>query len=217
MTELIFTTDDQGNLSLTDTEYDGDVFRGITLFPSGEKTTTLRNIRFKNCKTSPGTCMIGGNTILENVVFENFNCGDAIDLYSEVTLNQVTFIGPMPPALIVQPLADNQSYTMPSGSDVEYHLDIVNFPGDVTIVGLHGNKIRKDLERHVTIKARWKEEVDWDALGIGPFSFWRLYLKRLVNFGVEEGVFSLPKPTNKRFDATMRERQTLEDLGLCFD
>ncbi len=217
MMTLAFTSDEFGNQSLINKKYEGDVFPDITLFPVAPRTVMLRNIQFANCKTSPGTCMIGGNVILDNVVFSNFDCGDALHIYSEVVLRQVTVIGQKPASLIVQPNADNESFVQTSGADVDYHLDVSDFLGEVVVVGFYGNKVRKNSERHVTIRSRWKEEVDWMGLGIGPLSYWKLYLRKLASFSVEEGVFSLPEPNNKHFETTIRERRRLEEIGLSFD
>ena len=96
----------------------------------------------------------------------------------------------------------------------EIRLDVSRFDGKVSLIGLWGRSVRKDPSRHVTIRAAWKDEVDWKALGIGPLSFWRILIKKLSASNAVEGVFSLPSQVDKNFEATMEQKKALELSGL---
>ena len=93
-------------------------------------------------------------------------------------------------------------------------LDISKFLGDVCVVGFRGDTVRKDPVRHVTVKASWRSELDWNALGIGPFSYWKIWVKKLAVFGAEEGVFSLPKTSDKHYGEAIKEKAILEQAGI---
>ena len=105
---------------------------------------------------------------------------------------------------------------IPDHGEEPFQLDVTKFKGEVSIVGMRGSMVRKDGSRHVTVKSRWREEVDWKELGIGPFSYWRIFVKKSAAFKVEEGVFSLPASTDKHYAETVQERERLERAGLSF-
>jgi hypothetical protein len=124
-------------------------------------------------------------------------------------LKDVTIRGELPKALIVQPdaMAGNQ---VRDG----IALDITEFLGQVSIVGFGRESVRFNEQLHVAVDASWRDKVDWAALGIGPFSYWRLYLKKLKAFEAASGVFSLPAIDDKHFQTTIDEMRKLRSLGL---
>ena len=214
--EIEFNSDSSGTQWLSGLVFDNSQFAHLEILPPAGRIVRIEDCQFLSCSTSPGTCVIGRGVILNNVVFSDLNCGDAIRLSSEATLKRVVVKGSRPKALIVQPEFEDH-FKMTESTDTEYQLDITEFIGVVTIIGIRGKMVRKDSARHVTVHANWKDEVDWKGLGIGPFSYWKIFIKKLAVFNAEEGVFSLPDSSDKHYSETMRERELIEKSGLHFD
>lgn len=176
---------------------------------SSRRISSAKNVRFIRCIVSPGTCIVDQGASLENVAFDDLECGDALRISADAFLKEVTVRGASPKALIVQPdaMADNE---VQEG----IALDISDFAGSVSIVGLGKKSVRFNEQLHVAVEASWRDGVDWSALGIGPFSYWRLYLKKLKAFEAENGVFSLPARNDKHYQSTIEEMGKLRSLGL---
>jgi len=130
-------------------------------------------------------------------------------------MKEVVVAGTKPNTLIIQP-EQKDGFAIPDHGEEAFQLDVTEFMGEVVIVGMHGNMVRKDATRHVTVRSRWKEEVNWKELGIGSFSYWRIFVRKLTVFNVEEGVFSIPDSSDEDYAETMQEKERLEDAGLCF-
>lgn len=211
--ELDFNVDDYGNQVLLGDTYENCQFSHLEITPPVGRTVRIESCKFLNCSTSPGTCVISENVALDRVVISNLECGDAIRISSETDLKEVVIAGERPKALIVQP-ENEDNFVMPEPTETEFQLDISGFLGNVTIVGLRGNMVRRDSHRHVAVQAKWKDEVDWKGLGIGPFSYWRIFVKKLSVFNAEESVFSLPCSSDKHYAETMRERELIEKSGI---
>lgn len=209
--KLEYQTDQRGNQSIADKDFKNTVFMHMTIAPYHGRTIELRNVRFENCTTSPGTCVITDGVKLTNVVFSNFDCGDALRIASEAQINQVQIIGENPSSFIVQPL-NSDTYAIRE-SICDYAIDISRFSGRVNIYGFRGAAIRHNPSRHVVISTEHIDNVDWKALGIGITSFWRIILEKLQKFNATEGVFSLPD--NVRESSFMEERLKLAGLGIC--
>ncbi|OUT54017.1 MAG: hypothetical protein CBB71_23490 [Rhodopirellula sp. TMED11] len=97
-------------------------------------------------------------------------------------------------------------------------VDVADYQGHVVVIGVPGRNVRKDEDRHVTIKSSWRASVNWEELGLGPASFWRLNLKKLSLCNAEQGVFGLPNPKDvDRYEKVLRERESLESAGVVFD
>jgi hypothetical protein len=192
MADLEFSDDGKGNFELSNELFDGRIFAELKIAPRIGNTMSIRNTKFVGCKTLPGTCVIRSGVTLEDVTFSNLDCGDALRISSEATLRRVVVEGKRPKSLIVQPENEQRFVTRPC-DNCGFQLDVSQFDGSVTIVGLRGDMVRKNPERHVTVKARWKNEVPWNDLGIGPFSYWRIFAVKVAVCRAEEGVFSLPK------------------------
>ncbi len=216
MSQLKFTDDGLGNLSLSNQQFDGVEFADITIAPPRGKSITLSNVRFIDCKVAPGSCVITSGVVLDDVVFKNFDCGDALRISSEATVRKVVVAGERPLSLVVQPEREDH-FIISDPLDATFQFDISEFAGSVCIVGVRGDFIQKDPSRHVVIKSTWKNDVDWKSLGIGPFSYWRIFLKKLSVFNATEGVFSLPPEGDKHHSETMREKENLEQVGVRFD
>lgn len=213
--DLIFESDDDGNHFLFGRTFDKIELSHLQLAGRHGKQLRLEDCKFINCSTSPGTCMIGSGVTLRRVEFSNFDCGDAIRIDAAASLQEVVISGVKPASLVIQP-DYGASFTVPELDDASFHVDITDYLGEVTILGLRGDCVRKSLDRQVTVLARWKEEINWNGLGIGPLSFWRIFIKKLTSAKVSEGVFSLPDVHHKKFAQTQKEKKLLEDSGIRF-
>ncbi|QDT27588.1 hypothetical protein Enr10x_29060 [Gimesia panareensis] len=195
MKQLEFLIDKLGNRILENVTYQNEQFDTLTIRRLTERTL-IRNVQFLNC-SSVGAGMIRKGVFLENVIFSNIDCGDTLFISSESIVNEVRVSGRHPARLVIEP-DDNDNYVMQEYSKSEMLIDISEFQGFAVIIGLPGCNIKKNDRQHITIKASWKDEVDWGSLGIGPVSFWRLNLKSLGIKNASEGVFSLPSPEHRQ-------------------
>lgn len=218
MTEFGFIDDGSGNLSLVDKVFEKCVFEDLNesmRIPQG-RTGIMQNVKFLDCSTTKGTCVIGSRFSLDRVVFSNFDCHGAIHIDAMASAREVIINGHKPELLIVRP-KPRTNFVMPSSEGVDYQFDISGFHGEVVIVGVRGDMVRKNSDRHVTVKVEWNDEVDWQKLGIERHSYWRIFARKLRLSGTSEGVFSLPDESDEDYAETMRERELLERIGLCFE
>lgn len=213
MADLVFTEDVDGNRSISGRVFEGESFKSISLAPVNGKTIVVRDTKFIKCSTNPGTCIISKGVVLDHVEFTDFRCGDALRISLDASLNEVTVTGKHPAALVVQP--ESREGLRGAISTGSCQLDISRFLGRVSIIGMPGNAVRKDSERHVCVKASWQNDVQWKSLNIGPSSYWRIFVKKLQVFKVREGVFSLPR--DKYYSETMAEMLRLEQAGISFE
>ncbi len=214
--QLEYDVDDSGNRFLSGRTFENVRFSHLEILPQLGKTIRIENCRFLDCSSSPGACVICPGTTLDSVDFSNLDCGRAIYIRSEVCLNRVVIEGKKPKSLFIKP-QDRETFKMPEVPDTDFQLDITNFSGTVDIEGLRGNMVRKDPSRHVTIQAKWRDEVDWKGLGIGGSSYWKIFVRKLAYNNADEGVFSLPDRTHEDFAEVMQQKELLENTGLRFD
>ncbi|TWT34907.1 hypothetical protein [Blastopirellula retiformator] len=175
----------------------------------------IQDVQFLHCRISPGTAWLGGQIELEDVLFENLDCGDALRINSECHCRRITIVGKLPKAFWVRP--DDGVTLARNTTDDSIVFDISTYTGEVEIIGYAGPEVKKDAERHVSLYSHWKDEVNWQELGIGGLSFWRLALQKITSGGTGRGVFSLPTTKSKNYQKTLEQRARLEEAGLSFD
>lgn len=214
--KLEFDVDDLGNQVIVGRKFEKCQFSDLVISPPLSSRVRIENCEFLKCSTSPGTCRIRSGVTLDHVTFRDLDCGDALRISSEVDFNEVTIQGKRPKALIIEPQND-KTFKIPEIKPVEFQVDISDYLGEVTILGMRSKMVRKDPNRHVSIHEKWRDEVDWKSLGMGPLSYWRMVVKRLSLFHAEEGIFSLPSPKEKRYSETMKERDILVKAGVQFN
>ncbi|OYP37204.1 hypothetical protein [Rhodopirellula sp. MGV] len=214
MTQVGFEDDGSGNLQLADEEFHQAVFPDLTIMPRQGRSVVLKNVKFIDCEVRPGTCVITSDVVLDSVVFSNLDCGDSLTISSKVRFRRVIVAGDRPVSLVVQPESEGDLVVQSPDND-DFQLDVSRFNGSVCVIGLPGSKIVKDSSRHVLVNASWKTDVDWKTLRIGPFSYWRILLKKLSVFNASEGVFSLPLSTDKNYAETIDEMKRMENAGVC--
>lgn len=213
MIKLEFELDDLGRQVLSGRTFENIQFHDLEMVPPVGTAVRLENCKFLDCSTSPGTCVIGTDVTLDRVLFSNLDCGDALRISTGASLKEVVISGKKPHALIIQP-EDQGVCLMSAANLVEFQLDIAGYTGKVSIMGMRASMVRKDPNRHVTVQSKCKTEINWNDLGIGPFSYWRIYVKKLLSCNAEEGIFSLPDSTHKDYAEIIRERYLLEKTGI---
>ena len=184
--------DSSGRLSLVDTTFENEIFEQFAIRPPVGTTAMLRDVTLIGCKITPGTCVIREDAILRDVLFNDFECGDAMRISSEVVLERVVIKGSrLPKRLEIKP---NKSDYTPSShyENVDFALDVSEFFGEVSVIGIPVEKIKTDPERQVKIECGRFESADLKALGIGGLSYWKLIAKKIVSTGARQGVFDIP-------------------------
>ncbi|MCS7467183.1 hypothetical protein NZK35_11065 [Stieleria sp. ICT_E10.1] len=187
------------------------------VFPTSRERVTIRNCSFVNCGTTIGTCQIDSGTRIENVVFENFACGDAIHIDRSVHLSNLIIRGKKPSKVIVKPTGiEGETFADHSADSIA--LDISGYQGDVEILGLPATSVRHNPERHFCVHGKWDERSgEWRAAGVGSLSYLGICLKKVTLGSHECGFFGLPKPRSKLYEEVKTEIQILSDkLGLSF-
>lgn len=191
-------------------------FPELRLSPLVGEKFRIEHCRFLNCSTTPGTCVIRNGVSLIDVEFSDLECGDAIRISSGVELDRVVICGDAPKTLVIQP-DGNENWMPLTDGFCDFRLDISNFHGEVCIVGLAEGEVRRSSDRQVVVAASWDDSVPWKSLGIPPFSYWRLFCRKLKEFRAEYGVFSLPPRSDRNYSETMRERHSLIGIGLSIE
>ncbi len=191
-------------------------FEDFVLPNPGNRVAALSDLQFNRCSVSPGTCVIRRGARLSKVLFDCFECGDAMRVSSEVFLDRVTIRGRGAPKMLwVRPQTEPpEPIAVTDQPGVEWSLNISDYCGEVSITGLQTDKIILAPSRHVILRTDKFRSVDWQSLGIAPLSYWRLMAKKVTADGASEGVFSLPKEPSRHFDRSMVELQILRDAGL---
>lgn len=169
----------------------------------------VRDCAFVDCRTAPGTCVVGPNATLERVSFTNLDCGDAMLLAAEAALQDVVVSGAVPAKLMARPARPEGFSPAPRSPEIAW-LDISSYRGDATVLGIPAGAVGRDPERHVLVLAAWQSQAAaWKEAGIGPFSHWRIWVKSLQSHGVMEGIFTLPDAGSRGHAETLAQRETL--------
>jgi hypothetical protein len=207
------TLDVNGNALLSGKAYNSESFEDFVVNPSSGKKVLIVDTAFKDCKAPNGSAIIMKGTTLENVSFVNFDCGDALNISSEVTLKGVRVIGKKHPKMIWIRPEDKGNIIRSDCSGIYVSLDISEFDGEVSITGIHADKVKVNPTKHVVLKAELLESLNWKELGISGLSYWKLMIKKIIADKSEEGIFSLPPKSGKNYERSMRELEVLRNQG----
>lgn len=222
---LGFIIGKQGKKQLVGKVFSNQQFKEIALGPvkKAEQTYEVVNCKFINCKISPGLFVVRNGILLKNVLFQNVSSGDCLTISSNTFLDNVVLRGKHKKGgLWVKPseVFDEKLETelknrrITFTNNIKVMLDIVDYEApEIAILGIPSSKVAINPDKHVVIKRSWKNEINWGELGIGPTSFWRIRLKYLRGFSVEEGVYGLPLKNNKKYKQVMDEHSHLRSLG----
>ena len=174
--------------------------------------TVLKDIVFKSCEVSPGTCRLMPGVNLLNVRFSNFKCGDAMHVASEAVLDGVVIDGAFPNALIVKPLFRGEN-----GVGCESHqlgLDISDYEGEVNISCKSVGCVVTNPELQAKIKLALLDGFDWKSCGVSGVSYWKILARKISVEGGMEGVYSLPNKSSKNYNKAVHELQKLRAKGV---
>lgn len=209
----LMISDETGNVLLSRTKFLNEKFYDFTLRPTAGCIAEISDVHFDNCIVTSGTCLIRKGSILRNVVFTDFKCGDAMHISSEVTLDNVKIKGEKYPQMLwIRPQNEHQIiHTL--NEDYLFSLDISEFKGEVSITGISTKKVLINTEKHIIVKSKWMDSVNWKELGIGGLSYWKMMAKKVASDRSEEGIFSLPPKNGRNYEKHLVDLQKLKDAG----
>lgn len=75
-----FKKNNKGNFFIYEKIFNNLIFSDFTLRPTNDHLLEMLNVRFEFCTVSSGTCVIRKGVSLKNVVFSEFDCGDALHM-----------------------------------------------------------------------------------------------------------------------------------------
>lgn len=209
MNLLELFTKKEGIFTLEDRSFVGGIFYDMILYPVPGQRLIVRNVKFIKCKVQPGTCLMSSGVELDDVVFEELQCGDAIRLLADNVIGKVTIRGKKPGRLWVTPAKQDGKKGQPKISGT---LDISGYKGEVIIIGLPIHQVCFNPDNHYTIDLDKFRSVKWKALGMED-SYWRIAVKKVKAFGARTGVFRLPKQERSWYEGAMKDREALRKLG----
>jgi len=208
-----FLVDTGGTKILSDRIFENCIFHDFTLGASQGETVNLSNVKIINSKVFPGSCKINDSIILENIVFDEFDCGDAMHVSSGVIFNNVKISGKRFPKMlwVKQSIGQEENGVT---LDYECDLDVSSFYGDLNIVGLKLTGVERDSSRQIGIKIKLFESVNWKKLDIRRGSYWRLMANRIESSNALEGLISLPDAKSQSYCKSMQELEVLKKYDL---
>ncbi len=190
--------------------------RGLELsdfrLPAPGARALVERVEFVDCSVSPGTCQIDGGAVLREVTFEEFSCGDALHISSDVFLDRVRVIGRKKLSMIWIKAPAREPMEL-DYSSVEWCLDIREFYGEVSIAGPPADKILRDPDRHVVFDRSVLEGVDWTGVGVSPLSYWKILAKKYRRAS-PQCVASTPPEGGRNYERSMRELDVLRAQGV---
>lgn len=209
-----FSVDSRGSSILENKIFTEQAFESLVINPTTVNPVVLKNIVFDRCSVEFSSCRFLKGTSLKNVVFKEFNCGDALNISSEVTLDNVVIEGnKFPKVLWIKPQG-KPAQLNPLNEDVDVCLDISRFEGEVMITGLPTNKVVIDPSKQIIIRADLLEKADWKGLGISGLSDWKILAKKTLISGVSEGIYSIPSQKERHYAESMAELEILRQAKL---
>jgi len=201
-------------LILANKTFTKTVFSNFVPRPPANGSVFLQGVYFDHCEVKLGTCMISPRTTLQDVVFNNFKCGDAMRIAAEAPMRNVTIQGKRYPRMLwIKRWIDAESSSAVPLTGENSSLDISGYLGEVSITGILVEKIRINPELHVKVYAEKMKAVDWASLESGRISSWRIAAQKAAYEGSGEGVFSLPSPKSRNYERSMAELKQLRDAG----
>lgn len=206
------TISDEGDYVLMGKRYTNEVFESLVIDMEAKTRFVIADSIFENCKTERGF-FITKSTLLKNVSFIDFDCGDALHISSETHMENLKVFGAKPKMLWIKPETKVAAGKSKQRKNVSFIIDISGYEGAVSITGVPLNKIIFHPEKHVPLTYALHEEIDWEALQISKVSFWKLMIRKIKADGAEEGLFSLPPKTSKNYERSMQELAILKAHG----
>lgn len=204
-----------GCLHLENATFNNETFEQFALRPAVGTTATLVNVQLVGCRITPGTCLIREGAILRDVLFDEFECGDAMHINAEAFLERVVIKGRRSPKRVeIKPHNDDRSGLFERYGDIDLALDLSDFYGEVSVIGVPADKVKINPDQHVRIMCDRFDNTDLKALGIGGLSYWKLIAGKVAGAGVREGVFSLPSKKVRNYEKSMNELKKLVEAGV---
>jgi hypothetical protein len=203
------SANEKGDKVLSGKIYKDETFEDFTVNPLIGRMISILDTSFENCKVSKGSFMLMKGTVLKNVSFTNFDCGDVMHISSEASLNNVKIVGERSPKMIwIRP---EEKENVSINDDIS--IDISEYEGEVSITGVSVKNISVNPTSHVVLKAELLGTLNWKEIGLSGLSYWKFMEKKVASDNSIEGIFSVPPKNSKNFDRSMEELKILRDLG----
>lgn len=216
MEQLVdFLKPDSDGKTLANETFKNKIFTDFTLRPPIGSQFTISGVKFEDCRVTPGTCAIRAGTILENVLFRNLKCGDAMHIAAEVVMRDVVIEGNGSPRMLwIRPsISAPTALPVPDGGRV-CTLDITRYTGEVSVTGINVDCVRINPQLHIRISLEKMNAADWKSLGIGGLSYWRIIAGKISGDGAAEGIFSLPSKKDRNYEKSMAELDLLQRAAI---
>jgi len=169
------------------------------------------NVHFDRCMVSPGTCMLNPGVKMRSVRFTEFSCGDAMHIDAGVEMIDVTIEGARSPSMIWI-----RSGNGPVEHAPDWSLDIAGFAGEVWIDGIPTERVTRAAQTQIIIDLERFDAADWETLGIGGLSYWRMMGKKVRASGSRTGIASLPPVNSRNYERSMDELKRLRAEGVLY-
>ncbi|MFM2479657.1 hypothetical protein [Celerinatantimonas sp. MCCC 1A17872] len=200
-----------GDMKISNKKYFDVSFDDFMLNPMDNKRMKICDVTFDKCKILSHQAYIMKGVTLNNVIFEDFNCGDILNISSEAELVNVKIIGGDSPKMIwIRPESKNITN---SNYSKHCQLDISEYSGEVSITGVSVELIKINTQEHILIRVKRFNSIDWNSLGISALSYWKIMLRKVIADNSESGIFSLPPSTGKNYHRSMNELLILKEHG----
>lgn len=174
--------------------------------PKVGSAVAIENCSFVGCNVTNGAFTIMKGSILKNVSFVDFDCGEAMHISAEAILDNVKIVGSNTPKMVWIRPQDNGYSKM---DECRLSLDLSGYEGEVSITGFPVDKVKINTVHQVVIKANLLKAVDWKGLGLSALSYWKMMAKKASVDGSEAGIFSLPSKTGRNYERSMNELNIL--------
>lgn len=207
-----FFTSNNGNYEIRNRNFTGQSFTDFVAWPQIGSKILIENVKFIDCKLTEGSARIGPGVVLKNIIFQNFACGNFIQISTSASLQQLVFMGQVPNTVVIRP--EENISRLEDYKDVDFCVDIEQYNGEVSIIGLPLNKIKINSEYHIKIDSKAFDTINWSNLGISPISFWGIAIKKIKITGSVGGVFSFPKKNTSYYKKFLNELQILNSEGI---
>lgn len=171
--------------------FENRVFQDFEFGGRNDQVERLHDATFLNCAADPRT-YIFHPAVLERVKFKEFKCSKFLCIDSEVSLHDVTVSGRKHPTMLWIKPSETGQFT-----DSDYSLDISEFYGEVSIIGVNCYGIRINPTQH------YRLDIDnWKGKRASEFfpgaHVLRIAEELVVNSGATQAVYSIPRSKEQR-------------------
>ncbi|MET4618014.1 hypothetical protein ABIA71_003617 [Stenotrophomonas sp. 2619] len=181
----------------------------------------VRDCEFVSCSTDTRFAVSHG-VHMQSVLFDEVRAPDAMIVSSATVLQNVVVRGGRKAAgLWCNPPLDGDvseallEWSRRGMAGVGLAIDLSGLAApDSEVVGIPLSKLKWNPEIHIPVSTSWESSDCWGELDIPQKSFWRIPISRLRDCNCSEGLFTIPFPGDRGYEAKMEELARIESAGL---